>query len=95
MDYYSPFFEHVPLFLPQKLNSCTLGLSNEQSYYQCMEYFAISVESWSNYVKIPFFQIHLDGDSYMLRKSILSIYMEIVLKLFSGENLEETGKENR
>merc|ERR1712223_292510 len=40
-------------------------------------------------------QIHLDGDSYMLRKSILSIYMEIVLKLFSGENLEETGKENR
>ena len=60
-----------------------------------MEIFAMSIESWSNYVKISFFQIHLDGDSYMLRKSILSIYMEIVLKLFSGENLEEAGKENR
>ena len=39
--------------------------------------------------------IHLDGDSYMLRKSILSIFMEIVLKLFSAENLEESGKEAR
>ena len=39
--------------------------------------------------------IHLDGDSYMLRKSILSIFMEIVLKLFSAENLEEAGKEAR
>ena len=40
-------------------------------------------------------QLHLDGDSYMLRKSILSIFMEIVLKLFSAENLEEAGKEAR
>lgn len=40
-------------------------------------------------------QLHLDGDSYMLRKSILSIFMEIVLRLFSTENLEEASKETR
>ena len=40
-------------------------------------------------------QLHLDGDSYMLRKSILSIFMEIVLRLYSTEELDETAKETR
>lgn len=41
-------------------------------------------------------QLHLDGDSYMLRKSILSIFMEIVLRLYSSsENLDDLAKETR
>ena len=40
-------------------------------------------------------QLHLDGDSYMLRKSILSIFMEIVLRLYSSEALDEAAKETR
>ena len=40
-------------------------------------------------------QLHLDGDSYMLRKSILSIFTEMVLKLYSNDNLEEDAKETR
>ena len=38
---------------------------------------------------------HLEGESYMLRKSILFVFAEIVLKLYSGENLEATAKEAR
>jgi condensin complex subunit 1 len=44
---------------------------------------------------ISLLQLHLDGESYMLRKSILNVFMEIVLKLFSSENLEEAAKETR
>ena len=40
-------------------------------------------------------QLHLDGDSYMLRKSILSIFTEMVLKLYSNDNLDEDAKETR
>ena len=40
-------------------------------------------------------QLHLDGDSYMLRKSILSVFTEIVLKLFTGEKLEDAARETR
>lgn len=40
-------------------------------------------------------QLHLDGDSYMLRKSILTIFMEIVLSMYSTENLDDAAKETR
>ncbi len=40
-------------------------------------------------------QLHLDGDSYMLRKSILSVFMEIVMRLFSTDKLEDNAKETR
>ena len=38
---------------------------------------------------------HLDGESYMLRKSILYVFAEIVLKLYSAESLEPAAKEAR
>ena len=40
-------------------------------------------------------QLHLDGDSYMLRKSILSVFTEIVLKMYSNEKLEDSARERR
>lgn len=44
---------------------------------------------------ISLLQLHLDGDSYMLRKSILAIFTEIVLRIFSKEDLDEASKETR
>ena len=38
---------------------------------------------------------HLDGESYMLRKSILGIFGEIIIKLYSHGKLEETAKNAR
>ncbi len=40
-------------------------------------------------------QFHLDGESYMLRKSILAVFTEIVIRLFSTDNLDEASKTTR
>merc|ERR1719412_1791727 len=39
--------------------------------------------------------LHLDNESYMLRKSILFVLSEIVLRIYSGENLDDNAKETR
>ncbi|CAB4059480.1 YCS4 [Lepeophtheirus salmonis] len=39
--------------------------------------------------------VHLDGDSYMMRKSILGILGDIVIKVLSKEDLDEKSKDNR
>ena len=39
--------------------------------------------------------LHLDGESYMLRKSILFVLAEMVGRIYSAENLDEVSKEAR
>ena len=39
--------------------------------------------------------LHLDGESYMLRKSVLFVLAEIVAQVYSSENLDDAGKEAR
>lgn len=38
---------------------------------------------------------HLEGESYMLRKSIIFALAEIVTQMFSGDSLEESAKDTR
>ena len=39
--------------------------------------------------------LHLDGESYMLRKSILFVLAEMVSRIYSAENLDDGAKESR
>ena len=39
--------------------------------------------------------LHLDGESYMLRKSILFVLAEMVGRIYSADNLDEGSKESR
>jgi len=44
---------------------------------------------------ISLLTIHLDGESYSMRKCVLGVMGEIVAKVLSGEDLDENGRDDR